>query len=347
MGAEPADAAAGVPAHRDRRRGGLAGRGRRGTRMGERRRVLLRLALGDDAVDRPRRRRRRAGSAPLGEQRPDDVLLLRRRARSAPRVRPGRAAGAAAVRAAAAGGDRRHGGGGRHLPRLQRRPLVRSRLGNRDVDRHCLRARPARARRPALSRPPAGVHAHGRRRRRHRRARRHRDRLHGDARRRAAPCGRRPVRSRPRPAQRPRPRRSRLLRARGRRLGGAARVGSRAGRHRPRDGPPGLRLPGSAVQPRTRDRAVPRVPRAADGGAGTRRPAVELRSATLGQRTAAAALPPLDELRDRAAVRARERGHRDRRRLPGARLHARRSRSGSCSATSSASRWASSAARGC
>ena len=64
----------------------------------------------------------------------------------------------------------------------------------------------------------------------------------------------------------------------------------------------------------------------------------------LAERAAAAALPSVDELRDRAAVRARERRHRDRRRLPRARVHARRSRSGSCSATSSASRSASSAA---
>ena len=35
----------------------------------------------------------------------------------------------------------------------------------------------------------------------------------------------------------------------------------------------------------------------------------------LAERAAAAALPPLDELRDRAAVRARERGHRDQRRF--------------------------------
>ena len=41
----------------------------------------------------------------------------------------------------------------------------------------------------------------------------------------------------------------------------------------------------------------------------------------LAQRAAAAALPPVDELRDRAAVRARERRDRDRRELPLARLH--------------------------
>ena len=52
-------------------------------------------------------------------------------------------------------------------------------------------------------------------------------------------------------------------------------VGRRAGRGRARDGPARLRLPGVALRPRARDRAVPRVPRAADrraralGGAGS------------------------------------------------------------------------------
>ena len=57
-------------------------------------------------------------------------------------------------------------------------------------------------------------------------------------------------------------------------------------------------------------------------------------------------LPPVDELRDRAAVRARQRRDRDRRRLPVERATARRSRSGSSSATWSASRSACSASRG-
>ena len=67
---------------------------------------------------------------------------------------------------------------GRDLPRLQRGPFVGARLGRGDVDRHRVRARPARARRAALPRPVAGLHAHGRRRRRHPRAGRHRDRVH-------------------------------------------------------------------------------------------------------------------------------------------------------------------------
>jgi len=47
-------------------------------------------------------------------------------------------------------------------------------------------------------------------------------------------------------------------------VGGAARVRGGAGRARSRDGTAGLRVPGAAVEPRTRYRALPRVPRAAD-----------------------------------------------------------------------------------
>jgi Na+/H+ antiporter len=66
----------------------------------------------------------------------------------------------------------------------------------------------------------------------------------------------------------------------------------------------------------------------------------------IAERTAATALPPMDELRDRAAVRSRQRRDRHQRRLPDERVrlgdHARHPRS----ATSSASRWASSARPG-
>ena len=110
VGAERPDAAAGVPAHGDGRRRGPAGRGRRGAGLGEHRRVVVRLALGDDALDRRRRRGRRARPARVGQQRADDVLLLRRRAGGATGVRSRRAARAAAVRAAAARRDRRDGG---------------------------------------------------------------------------------------------------------------------------------------------------------------------------------------------------------------------------------------------
>ena len=319
MGTKPGDAAAGVPAHRNRQCGGFARRGRGGTCLGEHRRLVVRLALEDEAVDRPGRCRDRAGSSPVGEQRVDDLLLFRRWARGAPGVRPGRATGAAAVRVAAVGGDRRHGGGRCDLPLLQRRSFLGARLGDRHVHRHCLCARAARPRRPAFSRPSASVHAHSRRRGRHRRARRHRDRLHRHASGCAASRGRRLLRSRPRPAQRPRARGAPLLRPWGRRLGGPAEVRSGANCRRPRHGSPGLRLPGSAVQSRARDRAIPRVPRATHGGLGTRgRSGAQV--GDLAQRTVAAAIPPLDELLGCAAVRAGERGYRARRRLPYASL---------------------------
>ena len=222
-----------------------------------------------------RRRGGRAGPARVGEQRPDDVLLLRRRARGAARVRPGRAARAAAVRAAAARRDRRHGGGGRDLPRASTR-AARPRTAGAS------RCRPTPRSRSACSRSSGP---------------RFPDRLRAfmltvvvvddivalvviatvyteDGRR----C--RPllaavglfgavlvarvlgVRAR-----------ARLPGARGGGLGGAARVGRRAGRRRARDGPAGLRLPGRAVRARARDRALPRVPRAADAGARPLRPA--------------------------------------------------------------------------
>ena len=141
--------------------------------------------------------------------------------------------------------------------------------------------------------------------------------------------------------------RPRLRRARRGDLGGAARVGGRPGRRRARDG---------AARPTpTRRRAATSSARPSGSGssASSRRRSWQrsarhrARVGDLAQRAAAAALPPVDELRDRAAVRAGQRRHRDRRRLPRAGVHARRSRSASCSATSSASRSASSAAPGC
>ena len=244
--------------------------------------------MGDDAVDRSRRLGRVAHAPRVGEQRLDDDRLLRPGAGGAAGVRPRGAARAAAVRAAAAGGARRHGRAGDDLPAFQPRQLVRVGLGDCDVDRHCLRARPARARGAALSRSPARVLAHGRRRRRPGRARRHRHRLHRDAPTRAAGRGRRVVCRSPRRAQHQLPAGPCLHGARGGRMGGAARVRGGAGRARSRDGPAGLRLPGAAVEPRTRHRALPRVPRAADRRARSRGP----RGAPVGdvgERAAAAA----------------------------------------------------------
>ena len=75
---------------------------------------------------------------------------------------------------------------------------------------------------------------------------------------------------------------------------------------------------------RFREQPTPELARAARLG---------VRVRDLAERAPAAAVPPVDELRDRAAVRARQRGHRDRRRLPVARVRPRRSRSASSSAT--------------
>ena len=92
-------------------------------------------------------------------------------------------------------------------------------------------------------------------------------------------------------------------------------VGRRPGRRRARDGPAHVRLPGGRGRPRAGDRAVPRC------SASSRRPSsraprgVGAAPRDLAERAAAAALPPVDELRDRAALRARQRRHRDRRRL--------------------------------
>ena len=67
--------------------------------------------------------------------------------------------------------------------------------------------------------------------------------------------------------------------------------------------------------PRARRKALPRVPRAAHAGAPAHGPR-EHQDRDLAQRAPAAHLSPVDELRDRPAVRAGQCGHRDRRRLP-------------------------------
>ncbi len=78
--------------------------------------------------------------------------------------------------------------------------------------------------------------------------------------------------------------------------------------------------PAGRARARAGDRAVPRLPRAADPR--TRAVgAVGAAGGDLAERAPAAALPPVDELRDRAALRARQHRDRDRRRLPLERLH--------------------------
>ena len=111
-------------------------------------------------------------------------------------------------------------------------------------------------------------------------------------------------------------------------LGGAPEVGRRPGAGRARDGPDDVRVPGVALRPRAGERPLPALPRAADAGARALGPGrAPVRD--LAQRAAAAGLPSLDELRDRAPVRTRERRHPAFGRVPGTRVHVARSRSGS------------------
>ena len=212
-------------------------------------------------------RGRRARPARVGQQRADGVLLLRRRARGAARVRPRRAARAAAVRAAAARRDRRDGGRGRDLPRLQRRPARRRTAGEIAMSTDTAFALgllalvgprfPDRLRAFMLTVVVVDdilalvVIA---------------TRLHGGDRR----CPRCSSRSRCSASCSSCAALARAASGSSTSCSasaiwvGAARVGRRAGRRRARDGPARLRLPGGAVGPRARDRAVPRVPRAAD-----------------------------------------------------------------------------------
>ena len=280
---------------------------------------------GTELSDPRRQPRHLAGSARLGELRADDVLLLRRRARGAPRVRHGGAARAAAVRDTALRRPRRDDRAGRDLPRVQRRQLVGARLGDGDVDGHGVRARAAGARRLALPEPAARVPADRLGRRRRPRARRDRGLLQRERRRAGAPDRDRDPRRDPRRAGgahplRPQLLRARVLRARRGDVGRAVRVRRRPGRGRPHRRSADVRVSRRARRPRAGERPLPDLPRAADAGAGARG-AARARGGDLAERAAAAALPPVDELRDRAAVRPRQRGDRHQRRLPRARVH--------------------------
>ena len=128
-------------------------------------------------------------------------------------------------------------------------------------------------------------------------------------------------------------------------VGGDVQVGHRPGDRRAGDRAGDERLPALARGPRAGDRADALVPRAAHARAGALR-AAERALGDLAQRAPAVRPAPVDELRDRAAVRARQRGHpRDglaARRRDQLADHAR----DRGSATSSASRSASSAPRG-
>ena len=343
VGAQPADAAPRVPAHGDRRRRGPARRGRRRARLGERRPRLVRPLLGDDALDRPRRPRRLTRSARLGEHGLMTFFFFVVGLEARREFDLGRAARAAAVRAAAAGGRSaawrsRSRSTWRSTPAARRRTAGAIAMSTDTA--FALGA--ARARRAALPRPPARVHAHGRRRRRHRRARRHRDGLHRDARCRCRCSSRCGFFAAVLVAARAPACASGVVYVV---LGaaawvGAARVGRRAGRRRAgRWACSSYAVPGAAIEPRARHRAVPRVPRAADGRARAPRRRRSSGRRRLAERAAAAALPPLDELRRSCRCsRSRTRASRIDRDFLARAVHARRSRSGSWSATSSASR---------
>ena len=320
VGAEPRDAPADVSAHRDRQLRGAPRRHPRRARLGERRRGVVRPHLAGDPRDQ-RRVARHLGARPvLGQLGPDDLLLLRRRPRGTARVRRGRTAGTAAARPPTRRRARRHDRADRDLPRVQRRPLLGSRLRRRHVDRHRVRSRHARTRRAALPDQAARVHAHLLRRGRPARDRGDRGRLHHRAVGDAAPGRRRP----PRRAAADRPRRIHLgagvRRGWARRVGRDLEVGNRPRGRRARHGPHDLRVARRPRGPRARDRPLPPLPRAAHPRArpvgDDRRPGRDL-----AQRAPPAGVPSLDELRDRAAVRARKRRHPDRHRLPLAGLH--------------------------
>ena len=176
------------------------------------------------------------------------------------------------------------------------------------------------------------------------RARRHRDRLHGAGQRPGARCGIRVVRRRARGPGAGCAGRARLLRARSRDLGGAARIRGRAGGGRARDGAWPTRTQPRA-RARTGNRALPRVPRAADPGArplGRHRP----QGSGLAQRAAPAALPPGRATSSFPCSRSRTQASQSMA-ASSPRPSPRPSHSESSSATSSASPSAFSAARGC
>ena len=149
----------------------------------------------------------------------------------------------------------------------------------------------------------------------------HRHRVQRRRRAGAAGPGRRAVRRADRAALRAR----RVACARGRDpraggLGGALRVGHRPGDRRPGRRARHERLPAAALGARAGDRAHAPVSGAAHARAGALGPdRGDLGG--LAERAAAVPAPPMDQLRDRAAVRARERRDRYRRRPAPRRAH--------------------------
>ena len=226
------------------------------------------------------------------------------------------------------------------LPGVQRGPAERARLGRRDVDRHRARPRPARDARPQRARPGPPVPADGLRRRRPGGTARHRRRLQRADRRACRWCSRwwcsRCCSSR----LRLRCGSAGVRRSSGWSCGRAAGQRRRPGRRRA-----GHRAVGLGVHPEPR-RRWRRRPGWCGSSASSRRPSWRGRprpaspSTLSPERAAADLLPPVDELRDRPAVRAGQRRHRAERATSSATRTPRRSRSACSSATSSASRSA-------
>ena len=300
----------------------LLGGGGRGAGLGQHRPLLLRERLAHRALDPGRRLGHLPGPARVGQQRPDDVLLLRRRARGAARVRRRRAARAPPPDPAGARRPRRDGRPGRDLPRLQRRrarsahgwgvamstdtafalgmlALVGPRFPDRlrgfmltiiVVDDVVALLVIAVAYSGDVDLGPLLIAAG----------------VFGLAVARRSPCGSATASS------------TSLLAAAAWValfesgvdpvvLGLA--IGLVAGAY-----------PAGRGELERATRPLPRLPRAADPGARALGAGRAARGG-LAERAPAAALPPVDELRDRAALRPRQRRHRDRRRLPLARLH--------------------------
>ena len=111
-----------------------------------------------------------------------------------------------------------------------------------------------------------------------------------------------------------------LRAARDRHVGLALPLRHRPGRRRTGDGTDDVRVRPVPRRARARHRPLPAFPRATNGRAGPRGPGRPGRVAVL-QRPAAAALPPVDQLPDRAALRLGQRRHPDRRQVPGQGLH--------------------------
>ena len=219
----------------------------------------------------------------------------------------------------AAGGSRavRDGRPGRALSHPERRWRRTRRLGRRDVDRHSAGARAPGDGRARGAGPGPDVPAHRLRRRRPRGAAGDR----GDVHRAPAPglpgarggaLRRVPGGEAAPPGQLHRVRRG------GGDLVQRARERDRPGGDRPRHRSHRRGVHTGSRRPRGGERAVPAVPRGADAGPRTHsggRPDAH----AVAQRPAAALLPPVDQLCDRAALRARERGGRHRRVVPAAR----------------------------